>query len=102
MIGACSFREGAALDRTHRVEGVLIAAALSQLIDGDDAGVLEPARDQGFLEEPRTKRWTGNLLGPQFFESHITAQSVVTGQPDLAESTLGVQPQASIALFRRG
>ena len=88
MIGADRLAERLAADEPH---GVIRRVALAQLVDRDDAGVLELGGDLGLVEEPRADDGIIGLLGPELLQRDLAAERAVAGEPDAAHAPLGVE-----------
>src|SRR5262249_21740927 len=71
------------------VEGPAVGVS-SPAVDGDDAGVLEPAGDFGFEEEPGLAVGVLGVAKLQFLEGDFALHLRVEGDEDLPEASSGV------------
>src|SRR5437588_163349 len=79
-----------AADEAHRVERLPVGPA-PQLVDRDDARVLQLPGDPGLADEAGGEHGLAGVIGPQVLEGDVTAQGGVVGQPDPADAARGVQ-----------
>ena len=84
--------ERIALDEAHRV--VRTADGIgAQAVDGDDAGVLQPAGDLGLGDEPLAADRVVGVLLQDLFQRHLAVQLAVERDEDGAEAAPGMGPQ---------
>src|SRR5262245_17453516 len=98
MISINGMFQIAAADQAHRVIGRVSAGAFYELVDGNDAWVLELAGDPGLVHEAGMEAAFNLAVGPQFLEGDFATKFIVAGDPDLPDAALGMEPQQGIAL----
>jgi len=98
VVNPDGFGQRAPFDEAHGVERLLVLGPPGQLIDRNDAGVLQLAGDPSLLQEAGRGVGVVGTFGAELLESNLAAQVPVAGQPDLANAALGMQPGQRVAL----
>ena len=84
--------ERVALDEPHGVVRPAVGVG-AQAVDGDDAGVLEPAGDLGLGDEPLPADGVVGVLLEDLLERHLAVQLAVERHEDGAQAALGMRPE---------
>ena len=84
--------ERIALDEPHRVVRTAVGVG-AQAVDGDDAGVLEPAGDLGLGDEPLPADGVVGVLLEDLLERHLAVQLAVERHEDGAQAASGMRPE---------
>ncbi|MFO0844248.1 MAG: hypothetical protein U0797_17935 [Gemmataceae bacterium] len=91
----------APLDEAHGVERSAVGGP-GQLVDRDDAGVLQLAGNSGFLKEAGGERGVLGPLGPQLLQGDVAAEAAVVGQPHAADAARRVQSEPGVTIRGAG
>ncbi len=102
VVRAGRFTQGATLDEAHRVERLPIIPPPHQLVDRDNARVLQLAGDLRLLEKTRPEFGMVGPLGPKLLQRDIAAEFAVVGQPNAADATGRVQSESGVAIVGCG
>ena len=87
--------EAVPLDEPHGVVGAAVAVA-AQLVDRDDARMLQAAGDLGLADEPGPAVGAVGLRGLDLLEGDLAAELLVVRHEHLAETAPGVRPQDAV------
>ena len=86
------FLEAVAADEPHGIERPAILV-VPQAVDRHDAGMLEPTGDLGLEKEAGTALRVVAVAVPDLLDRHLAVQLHVLGDENLAEPSLGMEPQ---------
>ena len=79
-------------DEPHRVVRPALGIG-AQAVDGNDAGVLEPAGDLGLGDEPSPADGVGSVLPKNLLECDLAVQLAVERDEDGPQAALSMRPQ---------
>src|SRR5881394_1977526 len=102
VVGLSGLAEGASLHQAHRIKGPPRIRSASQLVNRDDARMLQLPGDLRLAKEAGAEHSVIRLLGPKFLQRHITAHLAVSGHPDPANPSRRVQLGERITILTRG
>ncbi len=80
------------LDESHGVEGTAVLVG-AQAVDGDDAGMLQPAGDLGLEQEPLPAGRVVGVAVEDLLQRHLAIQLGIQGDEDGPQPAAGVRPE---------